>query len=187
LTAKIFGIGLSRTGTKSLCEALGFLGYRTAHYTEHKSELRGLNTWFAGDFDTDSLVAHDAAVDLPIPIFYPELDERYPGSKFVLTVRDVDSWIASVRRHWAEWQITDDPVGRYRQMLRLAMYGIHGFATSRMRHVYQTHVRNVRWYFRGRPDDLLVLDVCAAEGWETLCPFLSKRKPSCLFPWLNKG
>ena len=29
---KVFGLGMSRTGTSSLCEALNHLGIRTTHY-----------------------------------------------------------------------------------------------------------------------------------------------------------
>ena len=184
---KIFGIGLSRTGTRSLGEALTLLGYRTASFVSHKTEEQGKTTWFAGDFETDSLADFDAAVDLPIPIFYPQLDERYPGSKFILTIREPESWLASVRRHWARWPITDDSAGRYRQMLRLAMYGMHGFSAARMKSVYETHVHKVRRYFRARPQDLLVIDISQGEGWEKLCPFLNVAVPLSKFPWLNKG
>ena len=42
-------------------------------------------------------------------------------------------------------------------------------------------------YFRERPKDLLVLNVCAGEGWEKLCPFLNKERPDVPFPYLNKA
>src|ERR1019366_459786 len=153
------GIGPSRTGTRSLADALTQLGYRTAGFVAHKTEERGKTTWFAGDFTTDSLAQYDAAVDLPMPIFYPQLDERHPGSKFILTIREPVSWVASVQRHWERWPITDDAAGRYRHMLRVAMYGIHGFSEARMKYVYETHVQNVQRYFLARPQDLLILDI----------------------------
>ena len=187
MTSKVFGIGLSRTGTRSLAEALTHLGYRTASFVEHKNTQLGTTTWFAGDFCTDALPDYQAAVDLPIPTFYPQLDECCPGSKFILTVRETQSWLHSVQRHWARWNITEDAEGRYRQMVRLAMYGIHGFSEPRMKHVYETHLRNVQWFFRDRPADLLVVDICAGEGYNKLCPFLGKPCPPAPFPWLNKG
>ena len=187
MTGKVFGIGLSRTGTRSLGEALTLLGYRTASFVAHKTEERGKSTWFAGDFETDSLPNHDAAVDLPIPTFYPQLDQRYPGSKFILTVREPASWIASIRRHWTRWPITEDSAGRYRQMLRLAMYGMYGFSEARMIGVYEMHVQNVQQYFRARPQNLLLIDICGGEGWKRLCPFLGESEPPISFPWVNKG
>jgi hypothetical protein len=187
MSGKIFGIGLSRTGTTSLSAALSQLGYRSAHFAELRRELADRPGWFAGDFATDYLVGYDAAADLPVATFFPQLDERYPESRFILTVRAVESWLDSVRRHWQTRPFRDDAKGRFRNMVRLAMYGIHGFSESRMRTVYEFHLRTVHWFFRNRPADLLVIDICAGEGWEKLCPFLGKSQPKCSFPWANKG
>ena len=43
----------------------------------------------------------------------------------------------------------------------------------------------VKEYFRNRPDDLLVMNICGGEGWEVLCLFLNKPIPSVPFPKLN--
>ena len=187
MTGKVLGIGLSRTGTMSLCQALRELGYRAADFVDHREAGRGESSWFAGDFESDSLAGYDAAVDLPVPAFYAQLDSRYPGSKFILTVRDARSWIESVRRHWARTPIAESPEGRYRRWVRLAMYGTFGFSEVRMRWVYDTHVRNVKEHFAKRPADLLVLDICGGEGWERLCPFLGLSPPSGPFPWVHRG
>src|SRR6185503_19618665 len=95
----IFGIGLSKTGTTSLYAALHELGYRSATYG-HMAEL-GLSDWFRGDFTTDYLAGYDAVTDLPIGVFYAQLDMRYPGSKFILTVRDVESWLVSAKTQFS--------------------------------------------------------------------------------------
>ena len=49
--AKIFGIGLSKTGTSSLSEALEILGYSTVHFPSTLSEIAYY------DAATDSTVA----------------------------------------------------------------------------------------------------------------------------------
>ena len=49
------------------------------------------------------------------------------------------------------------------------------------------HNEAVKEYFKDRPDDLLVLDVCAGDGWEKLCPFLEKAVPDKPFPHKGKG
>ena len=82
--AKVFGIGLSRTGTSSLHAAFKRLGYRSVHYPP----LEGLFNF------TD---ACDAAADTTVAVNFKELDKRYPGSKFVFTVRDIEKWLASTR------------------------------------------------------------------------------------------
>jgi hypothetical protein len=184
---KVLGIGLSRTGTQSLCAALTMLGYRSAHFVEHLTQQRGRATWFAGDFAQDCLADCDAATDLPIPVYFPQLDDRYPNSKFILTVREVPSWLESMERHWQRWPLRHDEAADYRRLVRLATYGVHGFSRSRLTHVYETHADHVYRYFRERPHDLLVMNICAGEGWDKLCPFLDRPAPRSAFPWLHRG
>ena len=79
--SKIFGIGLSKTGTTSLARALEILGYKTRDYL-------GVTRYSSGDLssiDLDEIETNDAFTDTPVPSFYRELDSRYPGSKFILT------------------------------------------------------------------------------------------------------
>lgn len=180
MTAKVFGIGLAKTGTTSLFAALDQLGYRAATY-RHMRTL-GLEDWLRGDFGTDYLAEYDAATDLPLAAFYPELDRRYPGSKFILTVRRIDSWLASAEPHFAR-----EPASRFGRDVRLAVNGITGFNRERFRRVYEAHVREAEAYFRKRADDLLVLDLIGGEGWERLCPFLGRPIPSTPFPHVQPG
>jgi len=53
----------------------------------------------SGDFQFDFLKEYDRATDSPIPSIFLELDTHYPGSKFILTVRDPDEWIKSEENH----------------------------------------------------------------------------------------
>ena len=59
-------------------------------------------------------------------------------------------------------------------------------AESRFQYVYDLHTRNVSDFFRSRPADLLVIDICGGEGWEKLCPFIGKATPSVSFPFANR-
>jgi hypothetical protein len=176
----IFGIGLSKTGTTSLFAALDLLGFRAGTYRHMR--LRGMDEWFRGDFSTDYLAGYDALTDLPLAAFVPQLDERYPGSKFVLTVRELDSWLGSARAHFAA-----EPETEFGRLAHLATYGATAFHEGRFRYVHATHARSVAWYFRSRPDALLTLDVVAGEGWEKLCPFLGCPVPEVPFPHVQPG
>ncbi len=71
--------------------------------------------------------------------------------------------------------------------MRLAVYGITGWSESRFAHLYDTHERNVRWYFRDRPEDLLVMNVFEGDGWEQLCRFLDRPVPDVPFPNVKPG
>jgi len=176
----IFGIGLSKTGTTSLFAALDQLGYRSATY-RHLRGL-GLDEWFEGNFERDYLAGYDAATDLPLAQFFPQLDLRYPGSKFVLTVRELDSWLESARSHF-----TRPPATSFGRQVRLATYGTTGYDEGQFRFVYETHLRNVAWYFRDRAEQLLILDIVGGEGWGKLCPFLEREPPRTPFPHVQPG
>ncbi len=80
---KIFGIGLMKTGTTSLCHALEILGYSAIQSPE---PLERINQY-------------DAAADRNITENFEYLDRLYPGSKFIYTIRDTSSWIQSFLHH----------------------------------------------------------------------------------------
>lgn len=174
---KVFGIGLSRTGTTSLTAALQVLGYRARHFPS----LRG----FPGRLRIQrrELERFDALTDLPAACFYRELDARFPGSRFILTVRDVDSWLESCANYE---RFRPGFVSKRRIMaLRRRVYGTSTFDAGTFRAVYQDHLKGVRAHFRDRQADLLELDVCAGEGWKELCSFLQAPLPTCGFPHKN--
>lgn len=58
-----------------------------------------------------------------------------------------------------------------RQLLRAAVYGCYTFVPERFSWVYDRHVAEVKAYFKDRPQDLLIIDVCSGEGFEKLAPF----------------
>ena len=177
---KVFGIGLSKTGTTSLYAALQILCFKSGTYL-HMREL-GLHKWFKGDFTTDYLSDYDAVTDLPISAFYPQLYHRYPGSKFVLTIRDKDDWLRSCQR-----QLGGRPEDDFSRSSRLATYGCESFNEDRFIFVYETHLRNVQWFFRKHSNSLLILDLIGGQGWETLCPFLGLQVPDIEFPSVKPG
>jgi hypothetical protein len=179
---KILGIGLSKTGTTSLFAALHRLGYRSA--TNRHLQRVGLAGWFVGDFSPDYLAEWDAITDLPIGTYFHDLDRRYPGSKFILTTRDIDTWLDSARRQWLR---RPPPQEGFKLRVRLATYGITGFDAERFRFVFQAHERNVRQYFRDRPGDLMVMNLAAGDGWPELCRFLGRPVPDEPFPNVQPG
>ena len=71
---------------------------------------------------------------------------------------------------------------RFTQFMCASVYGTWEFNEDRMRHVYHAHLKNVREYFEGRPEDLLVMEICGGEGWEKLCPFFQCEVPDVGFP-----
>lgn len=184
---KIFGIGLSRTGTKSLTAALARLGYKAGHYDVSVRAVR------LGDrepvLDHDLIRDWDALTDIPIAAVYRTLDRDFPGAKFVLTVRDERSWLASCERHYSADRsayVRKHGIDPSRILdLRRRVYGQEVFAPERFRSVYEQHVAGALSHFRGRSQDLLVLDVCGGAGWPELCGFLGRPVPPEPFPREN--
>jgi hypothetical protein len=175
---KVFGIGLSRTGTFSLAYALGYLGIPTIHFPEDHTTFEQLRS---GDFRLRILDSYVGVCDTPVVPYYPQLDKTFPRSKFVLTVRaDTEAWLTSVENLWRN--ISDMEENPYTQFVNTAVYGTWGFSRSRFRWIYATHRGNVLRYFADRPGDLLELDICAGEGWSKLAPFLGFDPPTVPFP-----
>ena len=176
---KIFGIGLSKTGTSSLAHALEILGYRTKDYP-------GIERYVPGDLtsiDPAWLENFDALTDTPIPSFYRELDRAYPGAKFILTVRERESWLRSCQK-----QFTDKLAAKQNEAhnrLFMDLYGTPVFDREKFAAGYERFVNGVMEYFAHRPQDLLVIDITGGEGWEKLCPFLGKPIPEQPFPKAN--
>lgn len=177
--SKIFGIGLSKTGTSSLAQALQRLGFRT-------KDCMGARSYVPGDLSSiemDTVLAHDALTDTPIPSFYRELDARFPGSKFILTVRERAAWLQSCRKQFNERSAAAQSEAHRR--LFEDLYGTNLFDEQRFAEGYERFVAGVREYFRHRPADLLVLDVTGSDGWDKLCPFVGRPVPDVPFPKAN--
>ena len=180
---KVFGLGLSRTGTSSLTVALYRLGITTKHYPRDRRTYEQLRN---GDYHLDILdTRFQALTDIPVVPYFAQLDRAWPGSKFILTLRDKEDWLRSVERLWqasAEWWDQDPQYREVAEFFRASVYGSIWFNRDRFSYVYDTHAENVRHYFAERPDDLLVMDVCAGDGWNKLCPFLGFDAPDERFP-----
>lgn len=187
---KVFGIGLSRTGTKSLTSALHVLGFKMIHYPEDETTFRELAE---GHYQFSLLQQFDGITDITVSAFYPQLDQLFPGSKFILTIRDREQWLDAMERHYANrpaFDLSDVPEQeihmRIRRFLRSTVYGCYEFNRDRMAYVYDLHYRNTLDYFRDRPESLLVLNIGAGEGWQQLCPFLGCPVIEQPFPFIKK-
>ena len=175
MKTKVFCIGFHKTGTTSLEVALSALGYRVTGPNGHLDpdiEKNVLTMAF------ELVEQYDAFQDNPWPILYKQLDARYPGSKFILTLRDSGSWIDSQVKFF----------GRRETPMRRLIYGVGNPEGNEAVYVerFESHNREVQDHFRDRPDDLLVMDFANGDGWEKLCPFLGLAVPITPFPHANK-
>jgi len=96
---KVFCVGFQKTGTTSLFAALSELGYRTAAVIGRDLSAAELQK-NGGKLCVETARNFDAVQDMPWPLFYQDLDSAYPKSKFILTVRDAESWFGSIEKHF---------------------------------------------------------------------------------------
>jgi hypothetical protein len=166
---RCWGIGLGRTGTHSLCDALQILGYKNVIHNPTFEQLR-----IAG-----------AGADNGVTIYFKYLDYKYPNSKFVLTMRGLEDWLESIQyiseKHPVPPQDNDEIIKR-----RMLIYEAVEYDHEKFTRAYIRHYDEVRRYFRDRPTDLLEMNMMAGDGWEKLCPFLGLPVPAAPFPHSNR-
>jgi sulfotransferase family protein len=164
--AKIFGIGLSRSGTSSLTEALRILGFSAIHSPTTLSQIR----------------RHDAATDTTVADNFERLDEFFPGSKFIHTFRSKERWLQSCERFWLLMQPRFDASFLLTE-LHKQLYGSPTFDRQAFSTAYDRHALRVERFFAARPHDLLQLPFeDSANLWEPICRFLGREVPQQAFP-----
>ena len=176
---KIFCIGLNKTGTTTLGVCLQQLGFRHTSFSLPLLEdvaLAEHDRLFA------LVEAHDSFDDWPYPLVFELLDQRFPGSRFILSRRaSAERWLESLSAH----ALRTDPLLGTRT--RSLTYG-HPYPqlapAAHLAH-YHSHLERVRHHFRERPTDLL--EVCweLGSGWEEICSFLGCAVPTIPFPHAN--
>jgi Sulfotransferase domain len=193
---KIFNIGFHKTGTTSLTWFMHEYGFRTLHNTAYSMDR--LNLGSQQQVGADDGIPADLATlvdpgllsglvrefdffsDNPWPLLYRQLDNHFPGSRFIFTRRDDTSWLNSILKY----------TGSQRTRMRQLIYGYgnpagHGDA---YREIYRRHNTNVLEYFRNRKD-LLVIDIESDNRKIAgdLERFLDLESRGVLFPAANTG
>ncbi len=173
---RVFCVGWHKTGTSTLGLALIELGYKVLG-----CRLDTVEDLKAGRIESVLAIADDfdALQDVPWAFLFKELDQRYPGSRFILTDRDEAAWLKSAQGHFAS--------GNY--PMHEVMYGEGRLEGNENLYLtrFRAHNAAVRSYFRDRPGDFMEMNLSAGDGWEQLCAFLGKPVPGRPFPHANKG
>jgi len=197
---KVFGAGFGRTGTMSLKIALEKLGFGPCyHMKEIVPRPSHIKRWY--DISNDSsakwnelFIDFNSGVDYPICLFYKDLIDTFPNAKFILTLRDFDSWYNStlntvykVPTMLPDWfRKIVPPVQKLILMQnKLIWSGLFNNQFSDkeyVRSVYNNHIDNVK---KTIPDNRLLL-YSVSEGWAPLCEFLDVDIPEDIpFPKVN--
>lgn len=202
---KIFGVGQIKTGTVSLGKALSTLGYNHCFGSFRTGNML-LNSYLTNNKGKlhETINKHDSFEDFPFcaPGMPQYLDKQYPGSKFIMTTREPESWYKSLIAYFNPqkkhpFNLLDNyrglnglPLGPMFGLVNyiLATFGTHEL--TRKEHVlkmYNQYHQEVQDYFSNKPGKLLVISWMNGDGWDKLCPFLGKPIPKARFPHANRN
>lgn len=184
---KIFGIGLSKTGTTSLTRALDIMGFSAAHYFNN----------YSGELLAQRDIAlYDALTDTPISYQFEQLYERYPDAKFIYTTRPLEKWVPSLLKHIQrvlnissysgfDEVVNGDNDTRHGELFR----DVHNKLYVQYKtpeEAYHAHDANVRNFFAERPEaNFLEINFFEGDGFPELARFLGCPEPDQPFPWEN--
>jgi hypothetical protein len=196
---KVFGIGYFKTGTTTLERVLQDLGFRMPE--QRQQEIALTESVCRGDFAPflSYVPQYEAFQDAPFAQgdTYIACDTFFPDSRFILTVREAESWFASLCRfHRKIWKIKDLSKLQETDIKRI-FYLFDGYIyaqTQRLLTVVEDGRTSVRWdllydhdyyiaqylkrnedvrsYFRHRPKHFLEIDLTREADTSRVCAFL---------------
>lgn len=177
---KVFGIGLNKTGTTTLGQCGKTLGLRCTSCNKTLLEDVVSRNYFSRIIH--KVNHYDLFEDWPWPLIYEQLDQKFPESKFILTVRSSeDKWLESLKKH----SMRTHPIKHCRKLT----YGFNFPHKHEKEHIefYRRHNDSVCSYFDGRDSDFLELCWENGDGFEKLYDFLGYDVPDAPLPHANKG
>ena len=196
MTLKIIGSGFGRTGTMTMKDALGTLGFGpTHHMTEIMENLEQLAHWkaiFAGeDVDfADVFNGYSSQVDWPGASCWEASMIAFPDAKIIHTERPEEDWWLSFNSTIGKFFAIFDQMELPPPLRDLFNTMRDGFLAETFtdftdRNVaiaaYRRNNQRVREIVPA--DRLLVFNV--SEGWAPLCDFLKVDVPTADFPHHN--
>ena len=192
---KVFGIGLSKTGTSSLHFALETLGYNTVHW-RRGGKIVGWTTFSYFDGVTDINTAAQ----------FESLYYSFQESRFIYTTRDLVSWTQSIEDHFSRyfgiqnpsdisdkyaesdfWGDSDHGWDWHNALRRIQIWNALYAQHDSWEDAYLSYDKRVRHFFRDKPENrFLEMNIVDGDGWEPLCEFLETDIPDRPFPHANK-
>jgi hypothetical protein len=181
-TNKVFGIGWAKTGTTTLGTCLSKLGY-----SHQSQDLTLVDELKKNDFRRfySTLEKYESFEDWPWLIYYKEIYNAYPDSKFILTNRNSLSWIKSYKNMLHNQGNASQKMNEIRKFL----YGLDFPLVKEIDLInrYERHNEEVERFFEDKKSQLLIVNWEEGDDWKKLCEFLEKDIPNVPFPHSNKG
>ena len=201
---KYFCIGRNKTGTTSLKRAFEELSFVVGN--QRKAEILTGKHYFSENFYPIVDYCKTAQVFQYVPFSYPQtykhLDRAYPGSKFILTMRDdAEQWYKSITGFHAKKFGKDGRIPTAED-LKAASYVWPSFMYNSVRmhgtpdndpynkeimiEHYNSYNQDIVEYFKYRPDDLLIINIAEKDAYRKFLNFLNAESSCTDFPWENR-
>lgn len=201
---KIFCIGCNKTGTTSLAEVMKAMGFHAA--PQARAE-RLLKNYINNDIEKIiSFVRRHGSFfqDVPfsLPKIYKNINESFPNSKFILTVRDSsDVWYNSICKFhsklFGEGNIpTKELLMNANYIYKGALWDfmkVYGgldnapYDKESLKKFYNKHNEDVISYFKEKPNKLLVVNLKDSDAISRLIDFIDVSDFGLdEMPWANK-
>jgi len=202
--SKIFCIGRNKTGTTSMAKIFRILDIPVGN--QRRAELLAKNV-LNGDYKeflkyikSEGVAFQDTPFSLSIT--YKILNEKFPDSKFILTIRDSpEVWYNSLTKFHAKL-FGNGKIPKKADLIR-AKYIYPGWMWEINRLHYKTpeddvynkeilikhyidYNNDVINYFKNQPEKLLVINLKEQNASEKINNFLNSRKKLDAIPWENK-
>lgn len=212
--SKVFGIGANKTATTTLERVLRDFGLNMPRQELQIASI--FNQVQLGNYREvkNFIDKFDAFQDQPFAsgTTYAAVDALFPGSKFILTVREPEAWFNSVVS-FSSRVFNVSPQDLNEKILENSSYCFSGYwkaSTALGLLKVSNHTSVVDWsllfnkehyiqsynernsaiihYFRERPNDLLVIDITKEETTEKINAFLGiPKKYTFKMPHLNQS
>jgi hypothetical protein len=194
MSLSVIGAGFGRTGTESMKMALEILGFGPCHHMKElnanpaqralwRAIARGDRSNSAPDWE-QAFADYRSCTDWPSAFYWRELSAAYPDAKIILTLRDAESWYASVQKTILKSIMGNaDPDSVGVSLIAERVFGGRLDDRAHAIAVFEKNSAEVQAAFD--VDRLLVHRL--GDGWDALCRFLGKSVPDAPFPHSNSA
>ncbi|XP_078482886.1 uncharacterized protein LOC144742423 [Ciona intestinalis] len=208
---KIICSGMSKTGTKTVCQALRILGYEVYDFEEQfwylgDRLIKCLDEGWTDDDLREMFKDVDAFTDIPSCLLWEDISRVFPDAKIIHMERNnEDEWARSFKNQLEKIYYnrilrtllllspTGTKLRRYYSACNRVQASCQALMPwknipiniplARMR--YRMHNVNVRQSASVPKDRIHFLK--HSEGWKPLCAFLGVSEPDTPYPHRNKG
>lgn len=163
---KVFQIGFSKCATSSLAAFFNLNGIPAIHHdfgnlalSMHENANSG-KPLIAPEYKnylvfTDMENLFDDPPINAAMLYFKELDQQYPGSKFILNTRNKKAWLKSRSKHPVNKNGRTNLLAANAKMLQLSEKEVLALWSKE----WDQHHQAVITYFKDRPQDLLIFDI----------------------------